>query len=225
MLGTLSSLIDMVLGMALGALVAWPGASRIFKVLFPPVMALSAIPYYLVGIALIYFLAFQLGWFPLSGGYEIGTTPEWSWDFYRDAAHHAILPALSIILVSIGFSAIGMRGMMVTTQGEDYMLLAEAKGTKGWRLFAWYGVRNAMLPQVTSFALTLGHVVSGVILVEVVFSYPGIGTSLLQSIRNFDFTLMYGIVYLVILSIAIATLVLDLVYPRLDPRITYARRS
>ena len=173
---TISSLIYMFLGMALGALVAWPGASGIFKFLFPPVMSLSAIPYYLVGVALIHFLAFQLDWFPLGGGYKIGTSPEWSWDFIQDASHHAVLPALSIILVSIGFSAIGMRGMMVTTQGEDYMLLAEAKGTKPWRLFAWYGVRNAMLPQVTSFALTLGQVVSGVILVEVVFSYPGIGT-------------------------------------------------
>ena len=222
---TISSVIYMFLGMSLGALAAWPGASGIFKLLFPPVMSLSAIPYYLVGIALINFLAFQLDWFPLGGGYKIGTSPEWSLDFLRDAAHHAILPALSIILVSIGFSAIGMRGMMVTTQGEDYMLLAEAKGTKPWRLFAWYGVRNAMLPQVTSFAITLGQVVSGVILVEVVFSYPGIGTSLLQAIRAFDYTLLYGIVYLVILSIAFATLILDLLYPRIDPRITYAARS
>ena len=214
---TVSSLIYMFLGMALGALVAWPGASRLFKLMFPPIMALSAIPYYLVGIALVHFFAFQLEWFPLGGGYTVGTSPGWDTDFYLDAAKHAVLPAFSIILVSIGFSAIAMRGMMVTTQGEDYMLLAEAKGAKSWRLFAWYGVRNAMLPQITSFALTLGHVVSGVILVEVVFGYPGIGTMLLQSIRNFDYTLLYGIVYLVILSIALATLVLDLIYPRLDP--------
>ncbi len=222
---TVSSLIYMILGMALGALVAWPGASRVFKALFPPVMALSSIPYYLVGIALIHVFAFSLEWLPLGGGYKVGTTPGWNWGFYVDAFRHAILPACSIILVSIGFSAIGMRGMMVTTQGEDYMLLAEAKGAKSWRLFAWYGVRNAMLPQVTSFALTLGHVVSGVILVEVVFGYPGIGSMLLQAIRNFDYTLLYGIAYLVILSIAIATLILDLVYPRLDPRITYAPRN
>ncbi len=222
---TISSLIYMMLGMALGALVAWPSASNVFKALFPPVMALSAIPYYLVGIALIHFFAFQFAFFPLGGGYAVGSTPGWNVDFYLDAIKHAILPALSIILVSIGFAAIGMRGMMVTTQGEDYMMLAEAKGAKSWRLFVWYGVRNAMLPQITSYALTLGHVVSGVILVEVVFSYPGIGSMLLQAIRNFDYTLLYGIVYLVILSIALATLILDLIYPRLDPRITYAPRS
>ncbi len=222
---TVSTVIYFFIGIALGALVSWPGAHGSVKALFPPVMALSAIPYYLIGIALIYFFAFQLEWFPLSGGYSIGTSPDWDLDFILDAGRHAILPAFAIILASIGFSAIGMRGMMVTTQGEDYMLLGEAKGAKSWRIFLWYGVRNAMLPQITAFALSLAHVVSGVVLVEVVFSYPGIGATLLQAIRNFDYTLLYGTVYLTILSIALATLILDLTYPRLDPRITYARRN
>ncbi len=222
---TVSTVIYLMLGMTLGALVSWPGAHPVFKLLFPPVMGLSAIPYYLVGIALIHFLAFQFQVFPLSGGYTVGSSPSWDWGFIVDAAKHAVLPSFAIILSSIGFSAIGMRGMMVTTQGEDYMLLAEAKGAKSWRLFAWYGVRNAMLPQITAFALSLGHVVSGVVLVEVVFSYPGIGAMLLQAIRNFDYTLLYGVVYLTILSIALATLILDLTYPRLDPRITYERKQ
>lgn len=222
---TVSTLIYFFIGIALGALVSWPGAHGLVKMFFPAVMALSAIPYYLIGIALIYILAFQLEWFPLSGGYGIGNTPGWSWDFIWDASRHAVLPALSIILASIGFSAIGMRGMMVTTQGEDYMLLGEAKGVKNWRLFIWYGVRNALLPQITAFALSLAHVVSGVVLVEVVFAYPGIGAMLLQAIRNFDYTLLYGIVYLTILSIALTTLILDLMYPRLDPRITYSPRN
>lgn len=222
---TVSTIIYLILGVALGALVSWPGAHSIFKFAFPPVMALSAIPYYLIGIALIHFLAFQFDVFPVSGGYSVGTLPSWDWDFITDASKHAVLPALSIILASIGFNAIGMRGMMVTTQGEDYMLLAEAKGAKSWRLFLWYGVRNAMLPQITAFALSLGHVVSGVVLVEVVFAYPGIGAMMLQAIRNFDYTLLYGIVYLTILSIAFATLILDLTYPRLDPRITYESRQ
>lgn len=217
--------INFVLGIAIGALISWPGVPATVKALFPPIMAFSAIPYYLIGIGLIYVFAFQLGWLPLGGGYGIGNSPDWDFDFLSDAFRHSILPAMSIVLASIGFNAIAMRGMMVTTQGEDYMLLAEAKGVKGWRLFTWYGIRNAMLPQVTGLALSLGHIVSGAVLVEVVFSYPGIGATLLQAIRSFDYTLLYGVVYLVILSIAVATLILDLIYPRIDPRITFADRG
>lgn len=222
---TVVTAINFVLGVAIGALISWPGVPKTVKVLFPPIMSFSAIPYYLIGIGLIYIFAFQLGWLPLGGGYSIGASTEWSIDFMLDAARHSLLPALSIVLASIGFNAIAMRGMMVTTQGEDYMLLAEAKGVKGWRLFTWYGIRNAMLPQVTGLALSLGHIVSGAVLVEVVFSYPGVGAMLLQAIRGFDYTLLYGLVYLVILSIAIATLILDLIYPRIDPRITYMHKG
>ena len=222
---TVVTAINFVLGVAIGALISWPSVPKTVKVLFPPIMSFSAIPYYLIGIGLIYIFAFQLGWLPLGGGYSIGASTEWSVDFVLDAARHSLLPALSIVLASIGFNAIAMRGMMVTTQGEDYMLLAEAKGVKGWRLFTWYGIRNAMLPQVTGLALSLGHIVSGAVLVEVVFSYPGVGAMLLQAIRGFDYTLLYGLVYLVILSIAIATLILDLIYPRIDPRITYMHKG
>ena len=222
---TVVTAINFVLGIAIGALISWPSVPKTVKVLFPPIMSFSAIPYYLIGIGLIYVFAFQLGWLPLGGGYSIGASARWSVDFVLDAARHSLLPAMSIVLASIGFNAIAMRGMMVTTQGEDYMLLAEAKGVKGWRLFTWYGIRNAMLPQVTGLALSLGHIVSGAVLVEVVFSYPGVGAILLQAIRGFDYTLLYGLVYLVILSIAIATLILDLIYPRIDPRITYMDRG
>ena len=137
--------------------------------------------------------------------------------------HHSTLPALSIILASIGFWALGMRAMMVTTQGEDYMTFAEAKGLKDRTLFCRYAIRNALLPQTTALALTLGHIVSGAVLVEVVFAYPGIGTVLYHAIREFDYFLIQGIIFLIIVSIALATLILDLIYPLLDPRITYRR--
>ena len=220
---TVVTFMNFTIGVLLGAVLAWPRAPAFVKVVAPPFMGLSAIPYYLIGIGLIYLFAFSWQIFPISGGYNIGSTPQWSSAFLWDAVRHSILPAASIVLSGIGFWAIGMRGMMTMTMGEDYMLLAESKGLKGWRLFIWYGMRNAMLPQITALALSLGHIVSGAILVEVVFSYPGIGGMLVQAIRNFDFTLLYGIVYLTILGIAIATLILDLTYPRLDPRITYAK--
>jgi peptide/nickel transport system permease protein len=114
-----------------------------------------------------------------------------------------------------------MRGMMVTTQGEDYMIFADAKGLKAGSVFTRYAIRNALLPQMTALALALGNVVAGAVLVEVIFQYPGIGSVLYQAIRAQDFFLVQGIVFMVIVSIGLATLIIDLIYPVLDPRITY----
>jgi peptide/nickel transport system permease protein len=221
---TVSTLIAFAIGSLFGALLAWPRSPRWIRLLAPPLLTLSAIPYYLLGLTLIYFFAFQWRLFPLGGGYEIGTSPGWSWQFIRDAARHSILPALSIVLASLGFWALGMRGMMVTVQGEDYVTLAEAKGLKPRRIFLRYALRNAILPQTTALALALGHVASGAVLVEVVFGYPGVGSLLFQAIRTFDYTVIYGITFLVIVSIGVATLILDLMLPLLDPRITYHRQ-
>ena len=221
---TIVTLMSFALGVFFGAIIVWPGAHGGFRVFVPVLMGLSAIPYYLVGIILIYLFAFVWKVFPLGGGYSIGEFPEWSFSFVWDAVQHSILPAVSILASTLGIQALSMRGMMITTLGEDYMTLGEAKGLKGTRLFLWYAVRNAMLPQMTVLALSLGYVVSGAILVEVVFAYPGMGGTLYDAIRFFDYTLLFGIVYLIILAIAFATLMIDLLYPKLDPRITYAQR-
>ena len=153
------------------------------------------------------------------GGYSIATIPDWSWSFVGDVLTHAILPAASIVLSAVGSWALGMRGMMVTVQGEDYMTLAEAKGLKDRNLFLHYAIRNAILPQTTSLALAIGYILSGAVLVEVVFSYPGIGWILYQAIRTFDYFLIQGVVMTIIVAIALATLVVDLGLPLLDPRI------
>jgi peptide/nickel transport system permease protein len=116
-----------------------------------------------------------------------------------------------------------MRGMMVTTMGEDYMVLAEAQGLSASRVFFWYGMRNALLPQTTSLALSLGHLVSGALLVEIIFRYPGMGTLLYRAVTGFDYFTIYGVVYFIIVGICLATLVLDVAYPILDPRIRYQR--
>lgn len=220
---TVATLMSFAVGSLFGALLAWPRTPKFFHALAPPLLTLSAIPYYLLGLVLIYALAFQWSIFPLGGGYDIGTSPAWSREFIVDAAHHSILPALSIVLAGIGFWGLAMRGMMVTVQGEDYVTLAEAKGLKPRRIFFRYALRNAILPQTTALALSLGHVVSGAVLVEVVFGYPGIGNLLFQSIRTFDYTVIYGITFMVIVAIGLATLILDLLLPLLDPRITYQR--
>ena len=219
----LTTLFSFVAGTILGALLAWPGAPRWMRWLMPPLWALHAIPFFLLGLVLMYLLAFQFQLLPIFGGYSAGATPAWTWRFVLDVLRHATLPALSIILVSLGGWALAMRGMMVTTMGEDYVTFAEAKGLRSVTIFTRYCMRNAILPQATGLALALGQILSGAVLVEAIFGYPGIGALLFQAIEENDFFLIQGIVFTVIVALGFATFVLDVIYPLLDPRISYRR--
>lgn len=218
-----SSVIAFVLGTLLGALVTWSTAPKFCQYLIGPTMALSAIPAYMLGLVLLYLLAILLPAFPLSGGYAIGVIPRFTLSHLLDILRHSFLPGLSIVLTSVGLWTLGMRGMMITTKGEDYITFAEAKGLKDRRIFYSYAMRNAMLPQVTSFAIQLGTIISGVVIVEVIFGYPGMGSLLFSAINSSDYFVIYGIVYFTVLVIAVATTLMDLLYPLLDPRITYRR--
>jgi peptide/nickel transport system permease protein len=214
-----ATVIAFLFGSLLGALISWPGSPRFLNLFIGPLMVLAGIPYYLFGLILIYFLGVNLNIFPVYGAMTPGMMYPNEWARIVDIIKHSILPALSIVLASAGSWALNMRGMMVTIQGEDYMVNAEAKGLSGKRRFLAYGVRNALLPQVTNLALSLGFVVSGSILVEMVFGYPGMGALLSSSIKLFDYQTLYGVVFIIILAISLSTFVLDLIYPILDPRI------
>jgi len=218
---TVTTLLSFVIGNLLGAFQAWPGAPTWLQFVMPPLLALSAVPFFLLGLMLVYIVGFALQWLPLYGGYTAGAIPQWNLTFALDVIRHAILPSLAIILGSIGGWALGMRAMMISTQGEDYVVFAEAKGLQPRTIFLHYGIRNAMLPQATALALILGQLVSGAVLVEIIFGYPGIGTLLFQGIKGSDFFLVQGIVFIIIIAIGVATLILDLAYPLLDPRIVY----
>jgi peptide/nickel transport system permease protein len=222
LLGTTTA-VSFALGTFLGALLGWPRAPLWMRWLMPPLWALHAIPFFLLGLILIYLFAFRFPVLPMFGGYSAGAFPAVTVPFVLDLLWHAILPALSIILVATGGWALSMRGMMVTTQGEDYVVFAEAKGLRSLTIFLRYCVRNALLPQATGLALALGQIVSGAVLVEVIFGYPGIGTVLFQAIRENDHFLIQGIVFTVIIALGLATLILDAVYPLLDPRISYRK--
>lgn len=222
LLGT-TTILSFTIGTLLGALLAWPRAPKSLRFLMPPLWALHAIPFFLCGLILMYLLAFQLKWLPMFGGYTAGAFPALTPAFVGDVLKHAILPALSIIVVATGGWALTMRGMMVTTQGEDYVTFAEAKGLKSRTIFLHYCVRNAILPQTTALALALGQILSGAVLVEVIFAYPGIGTVLYHAIRENDYFLIQGIVFSVIVALGLATLLLDVLYPWLDPRIVYRK--
>jgi peptide/nickel transport system permease protein len=220
---SVTTLLAFGLGTLLGAFLAWPRTPGWVHFLLPPVLALHALPFFLLGMVLMYLLAFWAQLLPMYGGYTPGTIPTLSLSFITDIVAHSIIPACSIILVSIGGWALGMRAMMVTTQGEDFTNFAEAKGLLARTIFLRYAVRNALLPQITALALVLGHIVSGAVLVEVIFGFPGMGTVLYNAIRESDFFLVQGVVFFVILTLGIATFILDLCYPLLDPRITYRR--
>jgi peptide/nickel transport system permease protein len=222
LLGVTTAL-SFTIGTLLGALLAWPGAPRWMRLLMPPLWALHAIPFFLLGLILMYVLAFRMQLLPMFGGYTAGAFPAPTLTFAGDVIAHAILPALSIVLVATGGWALGMRGMMVTTQGEDYVTFAEAKGLRRATIFFRYCVRNAILPQTTALALALGNILSGAVLVEVIFGYPGVGTILFHAIRENDHFLIQGIVFTVIVALGVATLILDVLYPLLDPRISYRR--
>lgn len=216
-------LLGFLIGTLAGAYLGWPKAPRFTGFFFMPFLTISAIPQYLAGLILAFIFAASWGWLPLFGAYPPGTTPEWSFGFAIQVLRHAVLPASALVLSAIGFWAVGMRGMMINNQGEDFMVQAEAKGLKGRRIFFRYGVRNAMLPQVTGLALALGTLMTGALLIERIFVYPGLGDILFQAIRLSDFFVIRGIVLTVIVTVAVATFLLDVFYPYLDPRVKYSR--
>lgn len=216
-----STIMAFTVGSTLGALLAWPRSPRTVKAIVPALMLFSTIPYYLLAIVLVFFFAIVWAVLPPAGGFSPILILDWNWETTRDILKHAILPSVSIVLGGIGFWALGMRSMMISVLGEDYINMAEAKGLPPRRIFLWYGMRNAILPQVTAMALAMGFILSGAVLVEVIFSYPGLGQLLFQAIAGKDFFVIQGIVLMLILALGLTLLVVDLIYPFVDPRIRF----
>jgi peptide/nickel transport system permease protein len=209
-----------IIGTLLGLLAGWKGESSIFSKIFVIVAILSyAIPYYIFAIILLFLFALTLHILPAGGAYSVGMAPGFTLDFFIDCIKHATLPALSIILASLGWWFLSMRSMILTIKDEDFILMAEVKGLKRSYIMWKYAFRNAILPQFTGLALSLGSIVGGALLTEVIFSYPGIGWILYQSIRSLDYPVIQGCVMIIIFSVCTANLLMDLLYPLLDPRI------
>jgi peptide/nickel transport system permease protein len=208
------------IGTLLGLLAGWKGESSKFSRTFVVVALLSyAIPYYIFAIILLFLFGLTIPIFPAGGAYSIGMTPGFTLDFFIDCIKHATLPALSIILASLGWWFLSMRSMILTIKDEDFILMAEIKGLKKSYIMWKYAFRNAILPQFTGLALSLGNIVGGALLTEVIFSYPGIGWILYQSIRSLDYPVIQGCVMIIIFSVCTANFLMDLLYPLLDPRI------
>lgn len=214
-----TTVISFLIGNLLGALAAWQRAPDWVRGFATPFILLQGVPPVLMGVLLLFFVGFRFKLLPLGGAYSIGVIPSWTWEFALDVMRHQILPALALILGSVGGWVLSMRGMGVTIQGEDYVNFAEHKGLGGVRIFRDYYLRNALLPQVTGFALALGTVVTSAIVVEGIFALPGVGTVLNDAIRSNDFPVIYGVVLFITIAVATLMVLLEFVYPLLDPRI------
>lgn len=215
------NLIAFVIGNLLGALSVWKKTPSFFRGCIYTLMPLSTIPYYILAMILIYVFAILNPIFPISGATTAGAIGGLTWAHIIDIVKHAILPIMSVAVSLIGFWVLSMRGIMATVLGEDYLSYAQARGLRPGHIFYHYGIKNAMLPQYTAFAIDLGKIMSGSVLVEILFNYPGIGYVLYNALRTSDYFVMQGVIMFIIFTVSLATLIMDLIYPKLDPRIRY----
>jgi peptide/nickel transport system permease protein len=213
----LTTIISFLIGTGLGVLAGWYRGSAI-DALLPATTFLSSIPYFWLGLVAISLFTGIDSFFPSSGGYDPGVVPSWDVGFIGSAIRHSLLPALTIFVSSMSGWILGMRNMMVTVTSEDYITVAHAKGLPEKRVMLGYAARNALLPNVSGFALSLGFIVSGTLLVEIVFSYPGIGFLLFQAVGSKDYPLLQGIFLIITLSVLVANFLADIAYLVLDPR-------
>ena len=212
-----SIIIGWLLGNFLGVTAAYK-KGKFDSVLFPFSLFISCIPYYCLAIILLYFFGVVLHILPTNGGYSMNLVPSFSISFILDVLKHYFLPFLSIVLVTIGGQAVGMREMSIYELNTDYVNYSKSLGIKESKIIR-YVFRNAMLPQITGLALSLGTMVGGALIVEIVFSYPGVGTWLFNGIRQQDYPLIQGGTLLVTMAVLTANFFIDIIYSFVDPRI------
>ena len=213
----ITTVVSFLLGTGLGVLAGWRRGSWMDGLL-PATTFLSSVPFFWLGLLAIFLLAGPDSFFPSSGGYEPGLVPAFDQYFLPSAVRHSLLPAATILISSVSGWILSMRNMMVTVAAEDYITVAHAKGLSGRRVALAYAARNALLPNVSGFALSLGFIVGGTLLVEIVFSYPGLGFLLFRAVGAKDYPLMQGIFLIITIAVLVANLLADLVYLLLDPR-------
>ncbi len=212
-----ATVIAFVIGTGLGILSGWHSGGWLDRVL-PGLTFLQAVPYFFLALILIELLALHAKIFPLGQGYSGGDIPGWNLPFIGSAVYHSLLPAFTLIITNVAGWMLTMRNVMITTNGEDYVLAAQAKGLPRKRVVLTYAARNAILPQLSGFANALGFVVSGAIVMEIVFSYPGVGLLLVNAVTSNDYPLMQAIFLVITFAVLFANLIVDMVYVVIDPR-------
>jgi len=214
----ITTILAFLLGTGIGILAAWRRGGRLDSIAPPVFVITSAIPYFWIGLMLILVFAVQLNWLPAGFGFDVTLTPSFSLPFIGNVLEHALLPAVALLVTTIGTWILTMRNTMVTTLAEDYVRMARAKGLPGRRIMLDYAARNAILPNLTGFAMSLGFVVGGAILVEYVFNYPGVGYMLLQAVTYEDYPLMQALFLLITVAVLLAILLADIATAIFDPR-------
>lgn len=212
-------ILSFVIGTALGTWAAWRRNSKFDTILTTSSSFFGTLPFFWIAMMVLYVFAFELKWFPDGGGFSGEVTPGWNWEFIKSALYHSILPALCLMITGpIGW-ILGMRNTMVQTLGEDYTRLARAKGLRDRHIAMMYGARNAILPNVTAFAISLGALVSGSIFVEQIFDYPGMGQLMFDALGNRDYPLMQAIFLFITVGVLTANFLADIFYGVIDPRV------
>ncbi|MBK8802458.1 MAG: ABC transporter permease [Fibrobacteres bacterium] len=206
-----------IVGNLLGALAAYR-RGNFDRIFFPVALFVSAVPFFVFGMLLVYVFAIQFPIFPPTGGFDPGMVREFTFEFFASAAYYYVLPFFSIFLILAGGQAIGMRSMGIYELGTDYIKYAKWLGLKESRVLM-YLFRNAMLPQLTGLALSLGTMIGGALITEMIFSYPGLGLAILTAIQNNDYPLIQGCTLLVTVSVLIANFTVDILIGFLDPRV------
>lgn len=214
-----ATILSFGLGTLIGIFVAWRRGRLLDTFFVPFATMLGSFPVFWVALILLYFIGFQNGWLPMMHAFDIHMTVDWTNPtFLVSVVEHAIMPSLTIVLTTIGGWILGMRNNMMGVISSDYITLAKAKGLSDRRIMLTYAARNAMLPNLTGFAMSLGFVLGGALLVEVVFSYPGMGSLLLSAVLSRDYPLMQGALLMIIFSVLLANFLIDILYVVLDPR-------
>ncbi len=213
-----TTVLGFILGTLIGIVGAWRRGGWLDGLLPPVFVVLSSIPFFWIGMLLILAVSKFMPTFPTSGAYAYGATPGLNWPFIADVLQHALLPGLAILITSIGGWILVMRNTMVTVLAEDYVRMARAKGIPGWRIMLDYAARNAMLPNLSGFAMSLGFVLSGAILVEYLFNYQGVGYYLLLGVVNQDYALVQALFLLITVGVLVALLAADVLTAIIDPR-------
>lgn len=216
-----TTIIGWIVGNILGGLAGYYSRKPWSRVLDAVAMVVRPLPYYIFAFALLLLLAYVVRWFPVSGGATLGHQAAWNWTFIRDVLWHSFLPALSMMILGGAIWFQTMKLMVQNVNSESFVQYAKFGGIKERRIVSRYVIRNAMLPQITGLALSLGQIFSGALITEIVFSYPGLGGLLYNAIVNGDYNLIMGITAMSILAITTSILVIDLLYPLFDPRVRY----
>ncbi len=213
--------INWTLGNILGALAGYFSRARWSRTLDAVAMIIRPQPYIIFAFALLMIFAFFVQWFPISGGAALGRLPELSWEYIQDVVWHAFLPAMSLVILGGAVNFQTMKLIVQNVNAENFVQYAKLGGVREDRIVSRYVIRNAILPQITGLALALGQIFSGALITEIVFTYPGLGTLLFNSIVQGDYNLIMGITTISILAITTLILIIDLLYPFFDPRIRY----